>query len=173
MVFLALAVSLVAMQAASAQDQTLEDRLRNLEETLKKQDETIKEQQKLIKELKAEMGLKKPAEKQVVAQPKEVPVAGVKPSVPLAEKAQAAPAPAPESTQTAALQEEVNELKEQVGQVAEAQKQEFLSKYNPAIGFVGELLFNYRITRPSSPTSPSRGPISDKKVSMFSNVLWN
>ena len=45
MVFLALAVSLVAMQAASAQDQTLEDRLRNLEETLKKQDETIKEQQ--------------------------------------------------------------------------------------------------------------------------------
>jgi hypothetical protein len=68
----------------------------------------------------------------------------VKPSVPPAEKAQAAPAPAAESTQTAALQEEVNELKEQVGQVAEAQKQEFLSKYNPAIGFVGESLFNYR-----------------------------
>ena len=66
------------------------------------------------------MGLKKPAEKQVVAQPKGVPVAGVKPSVPPAEKAQAAPAPATESTQTAALQEEVNELKEQVGQVAEA-----------------------------------------------------
>ena len=35
-------------------------------------------------------------------------------------------------------------MKEQVGQVAEAQKQEFLSKFNPAIGFVGETLFNYR-----------------------------
>ena len=35
-------------------------------------------------------------------------------------------------------------MKEQVGQVAEAQKQTFLSKYNPAIGFVGETLFNYR-----------------------------
>ena len=34
-------------------------------------------------------------------------------------------------------------MKEQVGQVAEAQKQEFLSKFNPAIGFVGETLFNY------------------------------
>ena len=38
----------------------------------------------------------------------------------------------------------MEELKEQVGQVAEAQKQEFLSKYNPSIGFVGESIGAYR-----------------------------
>ncbi len=38
----------------------------------------------------------------------------------------------------------MEELKEQVGQVAEAQKQEFLAKYNPSIGFVGESIGAYR-----------------------------
>ena len=144
-VLLALAISLVAMQAATAQDQTLEDRLKILEQALKKQEETIKEQQKLIKELKTEVGQVKPPEKQVVAQPKPAPpVAGVQPGKPATLAVKEAPVLPAEGTQTAALQEEVEELKEQVGQVAEAQKQDFLSKYNPAIGFVGETLFNYR-----------------------------
>ena len=155
MVFLALAVSLVVVKTALAQDQSLEDRVKTLEKTLKQQEEMIKEQHKLIKELKAEMTQKKPPEKQVIAQPKEAPSVKEKPGKPVpmaakeapappAEEAKTASAPAAESTQTAALREEVQELKEQVGQVAEAQKQEFLSKFNPAIGFVGETLFNYR-----------------------------
>ena len=50
----------------------------------------------------------------------------------------------------------MEELKEQVGRVAEAQKQEFLSKYNPSIGFVGETLFGYR-SQPAKFTYPFPG----------------
>jgi hypothetical protein len=149
MVLLALAVCLGPVRTALAQDQTLEDRVKALEQTLKKQEEMIKAQQKLIKDLKAEMERKKP----MVAQTKEAPpIAVEKPGKPATmalkktppAKVEEAQAPPAESTRTAALQEEVQELKEQVGQVAEAQKQTFLSKLNPSIGFVGETLFNYR-----------------------------
>ena len=119
------------------------------------------------------MEQKKPPEKQVVAQPKPAPppVGEAGEPATLAGKllpcrgrgGQAAPAAAAEGTQTAALQEQVEELKEQVGQVAEAQKQEFLSKYNPSIGFVGETLFDLsQPARPSirlsSPREPSPRP---------------
>ena len=73
----------------------MDDRLRVLEEALKKQEETIKEQQKLIKELKAEVGQKKPAEKQVVAQPKPAPPpAGMQPGKPATLAVKEAPVPA-------------------------------------------------------------------------------
>ncbi len=170
-VLLVLAVCLGAVSSALAQDQTLEDRLKILEQALKKQEETIKEQQKLIKELKTEVGQIKPPEKQVVAQPKPAPpVAGEQAGKPATlavkkapvlqpEAAKPASAATPEGTQTAALHEEVEELKEQVGQVAEAQKQEFLSKLQSCHRVRGgDDLRLSQPAQPSTPTSPSREP---------------
>ena len=141
MVWFALAMILGPVSVALAQSQTLEDRIRILEETAKKQEETIKEQQKLIKELKAEMEQRKPPEKQAAAPPKE---AEAPKAAAAAEAPKTAAAAAAGDTQTLVLQEQVKELKDQVGQVVEAQKQELLSKFNPAIGFVGESLMGYR-----------------------------
>jgi len=110
--------------------QTLEERIKLLEEALKKQEETIKEQQKLIEELKAEMKQGKPPEEQQVAQPKEAP-----------------PLAAQETEKKSTLeqvQQQVQELKEEVGQVAEAQKKNVLSVFNPSIGLVGESIPSYR-----------------------------
>jgi uncharacterized coiled-coil protein SlyX len=121
--------------SSSAFAQTLEDRLKILEETLKKQEETIKElkilqenfkeqertideQRKLIEELKA-----------IVKQPQ--------PSAPPA---------AATTTQPVAqgqVQQQVQELKEKVDQVVEAQKKYVPSVFNPSIGFVGETIFSY------------------------------
>ena len=110
--------------------QTLEERIKLLEEALKKQEETIKEQQKLIEELKAEMKQGKPPEEQQVAQPKE------------------APPPALQETEKKStleqVQQQVQELKEEVGQVVEAQKKNVLSVFNPSIGLVGESIPSYR-----------------------------
>ena len=169
MVLFVLAVSLGPVSANLAQGQTLEDRIKILEETAQKQEETIKEQQKLIKELKAEMEQKRPPVKQAVAQPKEAPLPVAEksgktatPSVvketqlPEAGEAKAAPAAAATSPQTVVLQQQVKDLKDQVGQVVEAQKQEFLSKFNPSIGFVGETLFGYR-SQPAKYTFPFPG----------------
>jgi len=110
--------------------QTLEERIKILEETLKKQEETIKEQQKLIEDLKAEIKQAKPPEQQTVAQPKETP-----------------PPVGQESEKKSTLeqvQEQVQQLKEEVGQVVEAQKKNILSVFNPAIGLVGESILSYR-----------------------------
>jgi len=109
--------------------QTLEERIKVLEDALKKQEETIKAQQKLIEDLKAEMKAKSP-EQQVVAQPKGAP----------------APSATATTTQTAAseqMQQQVQELKEQVKQVADAQKKNILSIFNPAIGLVTEIIPSY------------------------------
>jgi len=148
MVWFALAMILGPVSVALAQSQTLEDRIRILEETAKKQEETIKEQQRLIKELKAEMELQKPSAKQAAAPPKE------------AEAPKTAAAAAAPPTQTLVLQEEVKELKDQVGQVVEAQRQELLSKFNPAIGFVGESIGGYRSrsAKATSVLAPATSP---------------
>ncbi len=42
------------------------------------------------------------------------------------------------------MQQQVQQLKEEVGQVVEAQKKNVLSVFNPAIGLVGETIFSYR-----------------------------
>jgi len=110
--------------------QTLEERIKILEEALKKQEQTIKEQQKLIEDLKAEMKQVKPPEQQAVAQPKETP-----------------PPAGQESEKKSTLeqvQQQVQQLKEEVGQVVEAQKKNILSVFNPAIGLVGESILSYR-----------------------------
>jgi hypothetical protein len=110
--------------------QTLEERIKILEDALKKQEQTIKEQQKLIEDLKTEMKQVKPPEQQHVAQPKETP-----------------PLAAQETEKKSTLeqvQQQVQQLKEEVGQVVEAQKKNILSVFNPAIGLVGESILSYR-----------------------------
>jgi uncharacterized coiled-coil protein SlyX len=121
------------LSSSSAFGQTLEDRLKVLEEnlkkqeqsiqelkilqeTLKKQEQTIEEQRKLIEELKARAKQPQPA------------------------------APAAPTTQEVApekMQQQVQELKEKVDQVVEAQKKYVPSVFNPSIGFVGETIFSY------------------------------
>ena len=115
--------------------QTMEDRLKTLEDTLKKQEETIQglkvleetlkrqehtitEQRKLIEELKAA----------VKQHPAPAPAAAAKPS---------------ETAGPGGIQQEVKELKEKVEQVAEAQKKEVVSVFNPSIGLVGETIFSH------------------------------
>jgi uncharacterized coiled-coil protein SlyX len=100
------------------QEQTIQE-LRVLQKTLKRQDQTIVEQRKLIEELKAE-------------------VKQVEPSVTDDGSV------AKESIETGQMQQQVQELKEQVGQVVEAQRKVLPSEFNPSIGLVGETVFSYR-----------------------------
>ncbi len=126
---------------SSGFSQTLEERVKILEETLKKQEQTIKEQQKIIEELKAEMKQAKPPEQPVANQPKETP-----------------PLTAQETEKKSTLeqvQEQVQQLKEEVGQVVEAQKTNILSVFNPAIGLVGESIPSYR-SKSSAKTGSDR-----------------
>jgi len=113
--------------------QSLEDRLKALEETLQKQEQgqrslqetlrkqaqTIDEQRKLIEELKSEVRQNQPAAAQKAATGNE--------TVPAED-----------------VQQQVQELKEKVDQVAEAQTRTFPGVFNPAIGLVGETVFGYR-----------------------------
>jgi len=110
--------------------QTLDDRIKILEDAVKKQEETIKGQKELIEELKAEMQQGRPPAQQAGAQPQEFPP------------------PAGQEPRTAStldqVQQQVQQLEEKVGQVVDAQKKELLSEFNPAIGLVGETVFDYR-----------------------------
>jgi uncharacterized coiled-coil protein SlyX len=127
--------------------ETLEERVKTLEETLKKQEQTIQElralqenltiqeqtiaeQRKLIEELKAEVKQTQPS-----AQPK-----GAAVNEPVA---------------AGQMQQQVQELKEQMDQVVEAQKKTVPSVFNPSIGLVGETIFSYR-SRGSSQTGSDR-----------------
>jgi len=51
---------------------------------------------------------------------------------------------AKESIETGQMQQQVQELKEQVGQVVEAQRKVLQVNSNPSIGLVGETVFSYR-----------------------------
>jgi hypothetical protein len=119
--------------------QTVEDRIKILEDALKKQEETIKEQRQLIEELKAEM-------KQVTppAQQTEAPPQAIQP-----------PGQAATASTLDQVQQQVQQLDQKVEQVVEAQKKEFLSVFNPAIGFVGETVFSYR-SQPQNKTGSDR-----------------
>ena len=136
-----ISIIMVFVFCSSGFAQTLEERIKILEEALKKQEQTIKEQQKVIEELKAEMKKGKPSEQQQAAQPKEAP--------PLAAK-ETEKKPSLEQ-----VQEQVAQLKEEVGQVVETQKKNILSVFNPAIGLVGESIFSYR-SKPSDETGSDR-----------------
>jgi hypothetical protein len=110
--------------------QSLEDRLKTLEEALNKQQQTIAEQQKLIDELKAEVRRpRSPASPTTAVSDQSVP--------------------------TGEMQQQVQELKEKVDQVAEAQTRTFPGVFNPAIGLVGETIFGYR-SKGSSQTGSGR-----------------
>ena len=54
-----------------------------------------------------------------------------------------APAAPPAAPAEAVTQEQMQQLNEKVNQVVEAQKKTLLSEFNPAIGFVGETIFQY------------------------------
>ncbi len=137
--------------SSGAYAQTLEDRLNVLEESLKKQEQTIQqmkslqetfkkqeqtqeqtidEQRKLIEELKA--AVKQP-------QPAAPPAAAV----------------TPQAVPSGQMQQQVQELREKVDQVVEAQKKTVPSVFNPAIGFVGETIFSYN-SKNSQQTGSSR-----------------
>src|SRR5208283_599437 len=113
----------------------IESRISTLEETLKKQEETIKAQQIMINELKEQ--IKKTEVKQInsLSQPEG------------SDAGQTAPA--------GEMQQQVQELKEKVDQVVEAQRKVLPSEFNPSIGVVGETIFSYR-DKGSSQTGSDR-----------------
>ncbi len=105
-------------KALKKQEQTIQE-LKALQKTVKKQEQTIDEQRKLIEKLTAKVQKPQPS----------------------------AAAPTAAAAQTAApeqVQQQVEELKEQVSSVAEAQQKKLPSEFNPAIGLVGETIFSYR-----------------------------
>ena len=117
--------------------QTTEERLENLEKTLKKQEQTIQELKALQKTVKKQ-------EQTIEEQRKliEKLTAKVQKPQPSAEPSAAVAAQTASADQ---VQQEVEELKEQVSSVAEAQqKKQVPSEFNPAIGLVGETIFSYR-----------------------------
>jgi uncharacterized coiled-coil protein SlyX len=116
-------------ESLKKQEQTIQQ-LKILQETFKKQEQTIDEQRKLIEELKA-----------AVKQPQ--------PSVPPAAATTNQPV-APEQ-----MQQQVQDLKEKLDQVVEAQKKVVPSVFNPSIGLVGETLFSYT-SKNSQQTGGSR-----------------
>ncbi|MFI5295855.1 MAG: hypothetical protein ACHQ0Y_12625 [Thermodesulfovibrionales bacterium] len=116
-------------EALKKQEQTIQE-IRGLQETLRKQDQTIGEQRKLIEELQAEVKHNQPS-----VQPKGAAVN--------------------EPVEAGQMQQQVQELKEQMDQVVEAQRKVLPSEFNPSIGLVGETVFSYR-SKGSSQTGSSR-----------------
>jgi len=115
----------LVMSISSASAETLEERIKKMEETIQRQQEILKEQQKALDDLKEESKRSKRTEPQ--------PSTAAPPSA--ASPNQAA---TPEQ-----MQQQVQELKEKVDQVVEAQKKYVPSVFNPSIGFVGETILSY------------------------------
>jgi hypothetical protein len=149
-------IIMVFVFSCSGFAQTVEDRIKILEEALKKQEQTIKEQQKIIEELKADIKKAKLLEQQEVAQPKETPP-------PITEEAQKPSTPEQ-------LQQQVEQLKEEVNRVVEAQKKNILSVFNPAIGFVGESILSYNTKGSDKAGSDRPGGIDFFQRSMELNL---
>jgi len=127
--FIFLILMFLVFSISSASAETLEERIKKMEETIQKQQEVLKEQQKALDELKEQANKEKaPAPAQTTQQAPPVPP-------PAATTAQPS---APEQ-----MQKQLQELKETVGQVVEAQKKYVPSVFNPSIGFVGETIFSY------------------------------
>lgn len=135
---------IVALFSTGVCAQTVDDRLKTLEETLRKQQQTIDEQRKLIEDLKTEIRQTRPS-----------PTEG-------AAAEQLAPA--------GEMQQQVQELKEKVEQVAEAQTRTFPSVFNPAIGLVGETIFGYRSGKTSETGSGRPGGYDINQRSVELNV---
>lgn len=114
---LCFAAALVVATSASAFGDDLSDRLDALEKAVKGQAAIIEEQQKMIEKLKEENAHK---------------------------RSDAAEQKNPQPQGDQELNKKVEELSDKVDQVAEAQKKEIPSIFNPAIGLVGETVFSYR-----------------------------
>ena len=142
---IALVLLLIFSSGAFAQAQTLDDRIKTLEETLKKQDQTVQELKNLQETLKKQEQAIEDQRKLIEQLKSEISPA---PAPAAAGEAKAAMAPAE-------MQQQVQELKEKVDKVAEAQTKVVPSVFNPAIGLVGETLFSYN-NRPASQTGSSR-----------------
>ena len=120
-----LVMAVFCTSSASAFGQDLSERLNALENALNSQAKTIEEQQKTINSLKEEIARQKSREPlQKSREPEQTNLV-------------------PQQTGQE-LQQKVQELNEKVDQVAEAQKKEVPSVFNPSIGFVGETIFSYR-----------------------------
>ncbi len=116
--------------------QTMEERLENLEKTLKKQEQTIQELKALQKTVKKQEQVIGEQRKQI--EKLTAKVQKPEPSGPGLDSRRAQ-TPAVEQ-----MQQQVEELKEKVRSVAEAQKKKLPSEFNPSIGLVGETVFSYR-----------------------------
>ena len=128
---------------AQSTDQSTEKRLKTLEESLRKQQQTIEELKTLQKTVRSQ-------EKTIDEQRKlidELRAAAKQPQTPAAAVNQTASAEG--------MQQQVQELKEKVDEVSEAQKKKLPSEFNPAIGLVGESVFSYR-TKGSQSTGSDR-----------------
>lgn len=127
--------------------QTLEDRLKALEETVEKQGQVIREQRDLPEIVRKQEQTIAELKRRIERLQNE---AGAdKPSPPIEGETAGKAAPAGQ------MQEQVQELREQVDQVAEAQTRTFPSIFNPAIGLVGETVFGYR-SKGSAQTGSNR-----------------
>ena len=116
--------------------QTVEERLQELEKTMKKQDQSIQELkalQKTVRQQEQTIDEQRKLIEKLTAQVKQSPSAAA-PQV----------ATAAQTGATEQIKQEVEELKEQVGSVAEAQQKKLPSEFNPAIGLVGETIFSYQ-----------------------------
>ncbi len=129
-----IALVFVLVFASCAFAQTTEERLQELEKALKKQEQSIQELKALQKTVRKQ-------EQTIDEQRKLIDKLTAKAKQPQPPGAPAA-AEAPQ-TAVAEVQQQVEELKEQVSSVAEAQQKKLPSEFNPAIGLVGETIFSY------------------------------
>ena len=68
------------------------------------------------------------------------------------------------------MQQQVQQLKEEVGEVVEAQKKNILSVFNPAIGLVGESILSYRSKGSNQTGSDRPGGFDFNQRSMELNL---
>ncbi len=131
-----IALVFVFVFSSCAFAQTTEERLQNLEKTLKKQEQTIQELKALQKTVKKQ-------EQTIDEQRKLIEKLRAKVQQPQP-SAEPSAAVAAQTASVDQVQQQVEELKEQVNSVAEAQQKKLPSEFNPAIGLVGETIFSYR-----------------------------
>ncbi|MGD0398222.1 MAG: hypothetical protein ABSC04_04855 [Syntrophobacteraceae bacterium] len=131
-----IALVLLLVFSSCAFAQTTEERLQDLEKSIKRQEQTIQELKSLQKTVKKQ-------EQTIEEQRKLIEKLSTRAPVP---QPSAAPSPAAtaQTASTEQVQHEVEELKEQVSSVLEAQQKKLPSEFNPAIGLVGETVFSYR-----------------------------
>jgi uncharacterized coiled-coil protein SlyX len=136
---------LKALEVSIAKQEEVIQELKATQETVRKQEQTINEQRKLIEEMKEEI-----KQGRTAASPESATAGQTAPTEP--------------------VQQQVEELKEKVDKVAEAQTRTFPSVFNPAIGVVGETIFGYRSGTMSETGSGRPGGYDINQRSMELNI---